>query len=395
MRSVSLLLLPLVLAASGCSQRVTPFGPGYIVNPNEDERRLWETSVADSEAIKASGKLYRDAELETYLNSVLERLLGEHRKAYLPLRPRVYILDSPTVNAFAWPHGDIYVHTGLLGRIRNEAQLTMLLGHELTHGTHRHAHQRLKHAYASSGANAYIGVLAALGGGNIQRLVAGLSKLMTLASISGYGRDKEEEADNVGLTLMAQAGYDPHEGGKMFVRMRDATDSKDRGWNFFYATHPKMKNRVKSCKKLVAQMPPELLAEAKVTGVERYLDVALRLVHEEVERHIVQGKFELAGETLDFLRDARPQDAKTHAYRGELCRARGNEGDSDQARQAYETALKLDPREPLALRGLGLLCLRLGDEQNAIRYLQAYLAEAGDAVDARFIAQTIERLKGE
>lgn len=127
MRSAAPRLLLLVFAVAGCSQRVTPFGPGYIVEPDEDERRLWKTSQGDSEAIKVSGKLLRDTELEAYLNAILDRLLGEHRNAYLPLRPRVYILDSPSENAFALPHGGIYVHSGILGRIRSEAQLAMLL----------------------------------------------------------------------------------------------------------------------------------------------------------------------------------------------------------------------------------------------------------------------------
>lgn len=385
----------LAILLAGCAQRAAPFGTGSPVVLDEAEKRLWHTAQAHSATILASGVRYRDAELEAYLNSVLHRLLGEDRGAYDPVSPRVYVVDSPSLNASAFPHGDIFIHTGMLGRLRNEAQLAMLLGHELTHATHRHMHQHRKHAYTSRGAAAYVSVLSAAGGGNVQSVVSTMGQLMTQASISGYGRDKEREADRIGLLLMAEAGYDPAEGGRMFEQMLAASDSSDRRWNFFYATHPKMKDRVRSCDELLGSLPQELRETARTRETERYLDAARPLIYDEVARHIARGRFELAAETLDFLHEARPSDATALAYRGDLFRARGAPDDLDQGRRAYEKALETNPREPIALRGLGLLHFAQGDSPAAMRYLERYLAVAGDVSDRPLILQTVERLKGD
>jgi predicted Zn-dependent protease len=246
--------------------------------------------------------------------------------------------------------------------------------------------------YGSTGAQTYVALLSSIGGGNIQNVAAGVSGLVARAAIFGYSRENEQEADRVGLTLAAQAGYDPHQGQEMFRRMLAATDKGDRGWNFFYATHPKMKQRVEDCDALVKQMPSEFLAGATDLGQERYLAAAIELIHGEVERQIAQGKYSLADETLTFLAQARPGDADTFAHRGDLYRARAGAGDRDHARAAYERALEFDPCQARAHRGLGLLCAQQGDKEAAVENLRKYTEEAGNASDVPYIQKYITQL---
>jgi len=92
MKRILTFLTLLIMITAGCSQ-VTAIGPGSVYEPEEDERRLWAASRAEFEKLKISGVLYDDAKLEAYVNGVMNRMLGGHRKAYLPLEPRVY-LDS-------------------------------------------------------------------------------------------------------------------------------------------------------------------------------------------------------------------------------------------------------------------------------------------------------------
>src|SRR5262249_40267454 len=149
------------------------------------------------------------------------------------------------------------------------------------------------------------------------------------------------EADRIGLTLMAQAGYDPAEGAKMFEQMLAATDKRDRGWNFFYATHPRMKERVEDSRELAEKLPPALKTQAKEIGRDRYAEVAGKLIYHEVERHIAQGKYALAEESLAYLAETRPA-APAYAYRGDLRRARAAPGDAAGAKESYQKALSMD-----------------------------------------------------
>ena len=158
-RSCPAVLLAVAISAAGCARQVHPIGQGRAYEPDEREQRLWETSRAASSQYQSSGAMYDDPELHTYVNTVMGRLLADRGETYyLPLRPRVFILDSPSVNAFAFAHGDIFVHTGVLGRLRNEAQLAMLLGHEITHATHRHMYQELEHVYEATAHHGYMGL---------------------------------------------------------------------------------------------------------------------------------------------------------------------------------------------------------------------------------------------
>src|SRR5207244_395643 len=124
------------------------------------------------------------------------------------------VMSDPTLNAFAMPNGRIYVHSGLLARLDNEAQLAMILGHEMTHVTDRHAlrfnndAQNKQILYTVLAVAASIGVAVAAGSrakagdhvgaaviGQTANAILGLGlQLAAIASINGYGRDLEREA---------------------------------------------------------------------------------------------------------------------------------------------------------------------------------------------------------
>ncbi|NLE57160.1 MAG: M48 family metalloprotease, partial [Planctomycetes bacterium] len=357
------------------------------------EVRIWNASREAAQEIVASDKLYPDRELQQYCQSVLERLLSNNLAPYAPLAPRVQVVDCPEVNAFALSHGDVFIHTAMIGRLRNEAQLAMMLGHEITHATHRHMYQEREDAYARRGATSYIAVISAMGGGNIQTLATRLSEFITQAAITGYSRDKERESDRVGLILTAQAGYDPKEGACAFERFLAATDKADKGWNFLYATHPKMKERVDSLRELVPEMPPELLATAKETCTDRYVTHAAPLIYREVEVHIAAGKFALAEETITFMRQSRPDDIQPLYLRGDLLRAKGDQKATEEAKAAYQAALEKSPTCAPAHRGLGLLCRKSGDTAGAIEHFRKYVELAPSAPDAKYIGEYVKSVE--
>ncbi len=387
------MLISIPLLAGCAPKTVAPIGPGATYQPDEKEQRIWQVCERDSKILQSKGVLREDPALDEYVNSVLARLLKPDKAAYRPLTARVYVIETPVVNAFALPQGDIFLHSAILGRIRSEAQLAMLLGHEITHSTHRHAYQACEDTYARTATASYVTVLSTVGGGNVAKMVSGLSSLVTLAGISGYSRDREREADTGGLTLMAQAGYDPAEGAAFFQNILDAANKKDLRYNALYATHPKMKERLEDCTELAKERLPTLPANATDKGVDRYINTASALIYEDIERQIARGKYAIAESSVVFLLENRPDDATAHAYKGEICRARNTGNDLTHAREAYARAIELDANQAVALRGMGFLCLKGGSKDEAIKYLRAYVSSAPDATDAAFVRQTISNLE--
>lgn len=127
------------------------------VNPVTGNKRAygysWEQEVeigaqADKE-ISAQYGLYENAELSNYVDELGQALLEvshmrreDTKQKFRETEFTFRVLDSPVVNAFALPGGYIYVTRGLLAHLNNEAQLAMVVGHEIAHVAARHASQR-------------------------------------------------------------------------------------------------------------------------------------------------------------------------------------------------------------------------------------------------------------
>jgi predicted Zn-dependent protease len=383
-RGIALALSVLLAGVAGC-RGARPIGAGAEYEPNEREQRLWEASRAFERQLLERAPLYHDERTRSYVAGVLERVVGPRPGDFAPLTPRVYLIDVDVPNAFCLPHGAIFVHTGLLGRISSEAQLAMLLGHELTHATHRHTWQEYQHAFAATAAHSYLSVLASVAGGYYADAVSGLSAVITQSAISGYSRDKEDQADEQGLTLAARAGYDPREAARLFQRMLDATDKADRRYSFLYSTHPKLKQRVESCAKRSRKLPPAALERAPEVGAERYAAVAGPLMLRDARRQVAAGRFALALETAERLALQPLLAAEAHVLRGDALRARHAPGDDDSALAAYREAVGCDERSAPAHRALGLLLISRGDAVAARPHLERYLSLARGAPDTEYI----------
>jgi predicted Zn-dependent protease len=96
----------------------------------------------EQDAIDGSGLLYQDTEIENYLNQIAEKLQTNSISPDISFQ--IKVIKDPKLNAFALPNGVIYIHTGILARMDNEAQLAALLAHEMTHCTHRHSLKTLR-----------------------------------------------------------------------------------------------------------------------------------------------------------------------------------------------------------------------------------------------------------
>ena len=417
-RTVAVVLVVIMLATACATSKLPPMGVGY--KPEADERALWAKAEKEEQALLKKAKTYDDPLLEEYLAKIGDKLTPDDVRASGGPGFKFGVMSDPTLNAFAMPNGRIYVHTGLLSRLDNEAQLATIIGHEMTHVTHRHAVRFQRDAqnkqilYTVAAIGLSIGVAAVAGSrarsgdpigaaviSQTANAVLGLGlQLAAIAAITGYGRDLEREADTEGLDRLVNAGYDPKEAPRVFELLKK--DAPDRGSleTFFFGSHPKLQERIDTTKQLVDVKYASAVAPTATRDTEDFHLRMRTVVRDNAQLDIRAGRFGLAQQQLDRVFAITPKDPLSHLYQGDLHRLRSQRAKSvdeknDLAKKAvgsYERASELDPALPEPHRQLGLLYYQQKDAAASKAAFQRYLALRPDAPDARRVKEDIVEL---
>lgn len=175
------------------------------------------------------------------------------------------LIDDQTVNAWAMPGGKIAFYTGILPIAQNETGIASIMAHEVAHALADHGAQRMSAAQLQEIGGAVVGVAAS---GKSQQTQQILAQAYGLGSQLGvmlpFSRSHESEADRIGLTLMALAGYDPAEAANLWRRMK--ANSGGESTPEFLSTHPSSDTRISNIEKWA----PEAKAEARKFGVTSF-----------------------------------------------------------------------------------------------------------------------------
>lgn len=163
------------------------------------------------------------------------------------LQWEVNTVNSDQVNAFCMPGGKIVVYTGILTLIGNtagsDAELAAVLAHEIAHALARHSSERLSNTMLQNMGGQVLGQVI---GQKSQTLGAVFEQVYGLGTnvfvALPFGRKQEYEADQMGLVLMALAGYDPSSAVTLWQKMARASGGNQ---NEFLSTHPSEENRIK------------------------------------------------------------------------------------------------------------------------------------------------------
>ncbi|HEY2344158.1 MAG TPA: M48 family metallopeptidase, partial [Chthoniobacteraceae bacterium] len=170
----------------------------------------------------------------------LENAVGSDGKGF---QWEVSVLNSPQMNAFCLPGGKICVYMGILPIAKNDAGLAAVLGHEMSHAIARHGSQRILQQEMTQ--VALVGIQGSMSEMDTQKrmtLMALLGAGAQYGVILPFSRENESEADYMGTTYMARAGYDPHEAVALWKRM---SASGGGGHVAQYAsTHPSNATRI-------------------------------------------------------------------------------------------------------------------------------------------------------
>lgn len=173
------------------------------------------------------------------------------------------LFEDDTPNAFALPGGKVGVHTGLFKVVRNDAQLAAVLGHELGHVTARHAGQRITQGVAGTAVGVVAGKLLEKKTGLRPEVAQGITQGAATLRLLKFSRGQELQADKLGASYMARAGYDPREAVDLWRRFAEyKAKSGGSGLPAFLSTHPVDERRIEE---LQAHLPTAL-AEMKKTA---------------------------------------------------------------------------------------------------------------------------------
>ncbi|MEM7284442.1 MAG: M48 family metalloprotease, partial [Pseudomonadota bacterium] len=132
---VVLLTLPFLAGASTKKNKQTGIYHRVEIM-KDDEAEVITNSEELEELFKRRGLVYQDPKVTEWVSRIGEMVAPDSTDPYINYR--FFVLRDPTPNAFALPDGQIYIHTGMLARLHNEAQLACLLGHEVVHVAGHH-----------------------------------------------------------------------------------------------------------------------------------------------------------------------------------------------------------------------------------------------------------------
>lgn len=180
------------------------------------EEKEIERGAKEHQKIVSQFGVYPDEQLSTYIDRVGQRLAKESSRPNL--KYTFTVLNDDMINAFALPGGFIYITRGMLMHLNSESELAAVLGHEIAHVTEKHALKRETRSKLQNIAS--IGAAFLTG----QPGVAELGQVLGGVLITGYSREFELEADEVGAQVMAKAGYAPD----AMLKTIDILKNKDR-----------------------------------------------------------------------------------------------------------------------------------------------------------------------
>jgi predicted Zn-dependent protease len=401
---------------------------------------LLEQADALDRKLEREGVVYHDEAMETYVNQVGRAMLPSET-APERVRWQFRISRDPMANAFALPNGSIYVTSGLVSLLENEDQLAGVLAHEITHVTDRHAYlafrdYRKKSAIGNIAATAASVAPGGSAWGAAISMAGYVVPVVMIASINGYRRELERDADMYSFNKLAEGNYDPKELVNTF-RLLEKMDEVGVE-KIYYNDHPKLEDRIAYMSELISSkppitVPPDVLAARRM----KYLSLTELVVREDIHLAILSHRPRTALARATKLLDFHPNSAEdlcaqADAYRSlgpwtprpsdqelskgerkkEMALERKLTSDEEEhqylskdegqaawqenqrlAEETYKKALAIDPENAKTYLGLGQLYEKTTRNKEALAAYEKYLELQPNALDRQRVQGRIGILR--
>ena len=224
-----------------------------MVSAEAIDKSAAEAYSAEVARARANGLLNRDPAQTVRVRKIAARLIDQ-TGAFRPDAKNwpwaINVQTSKEINAYCMPGGRIMVYTGLIERLNlTDPELATVMAHEISHALREHSREQVSRAYGQQVGLTALAGLAGLNDASMQ-----LASLLSDVTFSlPHSRVQESEADEIGLELMARAGYDPNAAVSLWKKMAVAGQGGTPG---FLSTHPSSSTRTADITALLPKVMP-------------------------------------------------------------------------------------------------------------------------------------------
>ncbi len=347
--------LPLTLNSTPIDLPEIGISANDIMTPKQ-EKEIGKTFMRH---LRRSIKIVDDPEIDEYINTLGYRLVANSED---PSGKYIFfIIEDPSINAFAAPGGYIGINSGLLLATRSESELAAVLAHEIAHITQRHLIRSLE----QSGKMSLASVAAIIAAIALSSQSNQASQAAIMATIAGqtqarinFTRTHEKEADRIGIPILARAGFDPYSMPLFFERMQQASRYYDSGAPAFMQTHPVTLNRIADSRNRAEQYPKTTIKSSHAYAIIR--NKLYITSHPDPKQK------------LAYFQKAM-QSNPNHADRYGLALALRENNRYQQSLKEFKELIKQEPHRLSYLIGLAQTELATGNTENALGIYQSAL----------------------
>ena len=364
-------------------------GPGY--RPTDAAAKgLWKAMERVEEEISGSNLLIADPEITSYLKTIIGTVGGPAAKDF-----RIYLARIPDFNAMMFPTGFAVVFSGLLLRMRNEAQLAGVIAHECGHFLRSHMIRSWRDQRRKTDIFSFGAMLAGVGGAGAGVYLGDyvqLAEFGTFLSLFQYSRAMEAEADALGAKLIAETGYPPIEMANIWQQLIGEEEAsaryrgKHRHKGSIFDTHPSDASRMADLRADAAEItvPGRIYDNHRARFLSTIGPIRPMLLDDQVKLND-PGASQFLIETLA----GDGWDGLLRFYEGEVWRLRNRPGDELRAEQSYAAAVAYPDAPADAWRWHGNSLLKQGRSGEAKAAFERYLKMRPDAPDAAWVRQIV------
>lgn len=394
MRKVLLSLFLCLLVAQPRAYELPDLGDSSAATfTPQDEAMLGREVMTD---IRSSAEYFEDPETVDFVSSVGHRLLAVSDDV-ADIRFEFFVVQDPTLNAFALPGGYIGVHTGLITAAESESELASVLAHEISHVTQHHI-ARMIEAQSNNLPFAFAAMAAAI-------LAARSNPDMAAGAVMGsqagmiqaqldFTRENEREADRLGINRMIKSPYDPHAMATFFEKLQRYGRFYEGASPAYLKTHPLTLQRLSEIEDRIHAIParhvvdrPDFrLIQERINALTGTPQEALRLFRDRnpdptrvADQPVVYGmavaqwrshQFAQASQTLHSLQSKAAPNALYSSLEAQILH---DENNYEGALKVYRQALKDNPNTRALIYGYVTTLIDSGQNREALDFVQANL----------------------